>query len=61
MDGKPRCHWVSDRQMGMLREVSEQTSLSVSEVMRRMYDHCLQPVVLNQLVPSMSGQINVGK
>ena len=35
--------------------VREVTGLSVADILRRMAGHCLQPHVLNQLIPCNSG------
>lgn len=57
---KQYSHWIPDQQMARLRSVSTETGITVSELMRRMYDYCLQGKVLNELVPAMSGQIQKG-
>ena len=44
-----------------LRSVSNQTGLSLAELVRRFIDHCLQGDALNVIVPSMSGRLEVGK
>lgn len=49
--------YLPERQMQRLRSVSSQTDLSVSELMRLMFEHGLQPKVLNRLLPTCSGQI----
>jgi truncated hemoglobin YjbI len=61
MRSKPYCHYIPDRQMEMFRDISKQSELNVSELMRRFYDFCLQQHNLNQILPSMSGTIKVGK
>ena len=50
---------LPERQKDELRRRSEMTGLSVSELLRRMIDHCCQETVMNSLVPSMSGRQNV--
>ncbi len=42
-----------------LRELRQRTDLSVAEWMRKMIDHCLQPKVLNELLPPMSGHLSI--
>lgn len=48
-----------ERQKQQLLEAKEQTGLSLSELLRRMMDHCLTTGVMNELVPSMSGRLEV--
>jgi hypothetical protein len=48
---------LPDRYAQELRQVAQQTGLTLTEVLRRMMDHCLQGPVLNQLVPCMSGSL----
>ncbi len=50
---------MPDRQRDGLRVVSVETGLSVAEILRRMVDFCFRDEVLNQLVPCMSGQVNI--
>ena len=44
-----------------LRGVADQVGMTASELLRRMLDHCLQPRVLGELVPALSGQLRVGR
>jgi hypothetical protein len=57
---KQYSHWIPDRQMDAFRDLQLQTGVTVSETMRRMYDFCFSEPVMNQLFPSMSGQIRLG-
>ncbi len=52
---------MPDRHRNGLREMSDQTELSVSELLRRMVDHCFQPAVTNDMLPCMSGRITIGQ
>ena len=49
----------AERRMEALRRVSSQAGLTMSELLRRMMDHCFQERVVNELVPAMSGTIVV--
>lgn len=52
---------VPDRHRDKMETLQSQTGLTLSELMRRMFDYCLQPQVLNMLVPCMSGQMQTGR
>lgn len=39
-----------------LHRVSEQSQLSISDLVRRMVDYCVKEPILNEVVPCMSGQ-----
>lgn len=55
------CTNLEERHHEGLEQVSRVTGLGRSEVVRRILDYTLQPLHLNVLVPSMSGQIFLGK
>lgn len=48
-----------DRQGEALHELAEKTGLSISELVRRMVDHCSREQILNELVPSSSGYLRI--
>ena len=50
-----------ERQHRDFQSLKEQTELSIAELMRRMFDHCLQTNLMNEIVPNMSGRLTVGK
>lgn len=50
---------MPERQLNTFYKLSEDTGLAVAELMRRMYDYCLQESVLCSLVPCMSGSANL--
>ncbi len=50
---------ILDRQADALKSVTRQTNLGLAEFVRRCLDHCLQERVLNQLVPALSGQLQL--
>lgn len=52
---------MPERQIDALRALREQTGLSVSELIRRMFDYCIRDHVFNEIVPAMSGQVSVGR
>ncbi len=49
--------WSNSR-WDKLQSVSEQTELTTAELLRRAFDYVFQDKILNEIVPSMSGQIN---
>ena len=42
-------------------QLKQQTGITVSELMRMMFCHCMTPPVLNEIVPCMSGSLSVSK
>jgi hypothetical protein len=44
-----------------LREVSVQTGLSMSDLLRRMMGHFLRNDNFNEIIPSLSGQVKIGE
>lgn len=52
---------ITDWQQQSFDRLHGQTGLTKSELMRRMFDYCLQEFVINQLVPTMSGSLTVAK
>jgi hypothetical protein len=52
-------HFWSERQADTLELLKEQTGLTKSEIIRRMFDYCCSAEVLNTLVPAMSGHLRV--
>lgn len=48
---------MPERQPVALKLVSEQVGLTVSEILRRMVDHCLQPKVFFEMIPAVSGAV----
>lgn len=56
----PRCNYtLGERHDRVLHQLSAQTGTSMSEWVRRMLDYCTQPRVLNEMVPCLSGQIQI--
>ena len=51
---------IPDRFARTFESLARQTDLSQAELMRRMWDYCFQPHVLNQLIPCLSGRLVVG-
>lgn len=51
--------FLLERQLEQFKTLSELTEISVSELMRRMFDHCLRADVLNTIVPAMSGHMEI--
>jgi hypothetical protein len=49
----------SDNRMSGLRLLSQESSLPMADLLRRMMDHCFQPQVLDALLPHLSGQVRV--
>lgn len=47
---------IPERQKENVKNLSERTGLTASELMRRLIDASTHPVVFNLIVPSMSGQ-----
>ncbi len=52
--------YLPDRLEVNLKNVLDQTQLGTSDMLRRMIDYCLQQQRMNDIVPSMSGQIKIG-
>ncbi len=52
-------HFVPERHVEQFRSLARQTEIPVAELMRRMFDFCLKPDVINVIVPSMSGQVRL--
>lgn len=42
-----------------LERLKQLTGLPKTEIIRRMFDHCVQESVLNQLVPTLSGSLGL--
>ena len=55
------CANLEERHYNDLDQVTQVTGLGRSEILRRILDYSLQNTHLNMLVPSMSGQIHLGK
>ena len=54
---KRYCLFLPEHRIEHLQALSLQTGISAAEVVRRTLDFALQETVLNQLVPTMSGQL----
>lgn len=52
---------IPDPQQEALNWLSDKTDLSFSELMRRWIDYGLQETVLNEVIPSMSGNLQINK
>lgn len=50
---------IPERQWEHLSNISTQTEIKISELMRRILDYGLKQQVLNEIIPSMSGQIKI--
>ena len=48
---------LPDHQENAIKRLKEQVGLTYSELVRRMFDYSLRPQVLNEIIPSMSGQL----
>lgn len=48
-------HITPDRK-AFLRDTAEDAGVTMSEMLRRMLDHCRQPRVLDELLPHLSGK-----
>jgi hypothetical protein len=55
------CINLEERHREELSRVCLQTNLGRSELLRRILDYSLQVCHVNQLVPAMSGQIQLGR
>jgi len=52
--------FLPDRQIDAIKTIVQKTDISsTAEMLRRMIDHCLQSRVLDEIVPSMSGRLNL--
>ncbi len=51
--------YMPERQIEQFRALAQQTEIPVSELMRRMFDHCFREEVLNTIVPALSGRLEV--
>lgn len=49
--------YLEVRQVATFESLRDHTGITVSELMRRMFDYCFQESVMNQIVPCMSGQL----
>ncbi len=54
------CFNLPQRHQAEIRSLQSQTGLGMSELVRRMLDLSLQKDSLNQIVPTMSGQLYTG-
>jgi hypothetical protein len=56
-----RCCWaIGERQKELLDLSAYVVGLSSSELLRRILDHACRPLVLNEVVPAMSGHVRIG-
>lgn len=53
--------YLTDPQKENLWRWAERADVPIADLLRRMVDHCSQGHVLDQIVPSMSGQLAVTK
>lgn len=53
--------FLPEHQTQAFNRLSEQTKLSVAELMRRIFDQALNAEALNNLVPAMSGQLQLAE
>jgi hypothetical protein len=54
---RPYTQRLADRQIVSLEKLRDQAGISVSELMRRMIDYCLQEEEINHIVPCLSGRL----
>ena len=50
---------LPDERYDALRELKEQTQMPVAALLRLMVLHCTQQHVFNEMLPSMSGQVQL--
>jgi hypothetical protein len=53
------CISLCERQIETLQELKERTDIGVSDWVRQLLDYSLQPKVLNEIKPTMSGYLSV--
>ena len=53
-------HFMPEPLREGLQSVSKQADISVAETLRKMVEYCLRDRMLNELFPTISGQINIG-
>lgn len=51
------CLVLRKDQVSTLRSIQEQAQIPVSEFVRRVFDHCLRPEIVNELLPTISGSV----
>lgn len=51
--------YIPDRQGQELQSLKERSGLSLSELIRRILDNSLREHVLNDIIPPMSGHLNI--
>lgn len=49
------CIVARNDQVATLRAIQEATQIPISEFVRRVFDYCLRPEIVNELIPTMSG------
>lgn len=50
---------IPERQVELFQDLAKDTGINISELKRRMYDFCFQERVINEIIPSMSGNIQI--
>jgi len=50
---------IPDWQSDQFRQLKEQTGLTMNEIHRRAMDYIFRPHVMNELIPSFSGNIQI--
>lgn len=53
--------YLPDRQGESLQKLKDLTGLSISEFTRRLFDYGLQEKVLDEIIPTMSGQLQLNR
>ena len=51
---------LPEQQVKALHDLKELTGLTMTELSRRMIEHCLKEQVLNEVLPCLSGQLRLG-
>lgn len=52
---------LSDHQSEYLHYLKDYTGMTMNELSRRMHDFCLRPHILNEIIPTYSGSIQLEK
>lgn len=50
---------IPERYVDNFQNLAKETGITVSELKRRMYDFCFQEKILNEMLPSLSGSIQI--
>lgn len=51
--------YFDDRQGDYLQRMKQNTGIGISEYLRRLLDYSIREEIVNELVPAMSGQLQV--